>query len=341
MTATASSPRAQAQSLAVHRRHLLAGAAAGLLAAGGVRAADPFPAKPIRVVVPFAPGNTFDVALRQVSEELVKAGGQPFVIDNKPGASGLIAAQIVATAPPDGYTVLLASLSHLAVNPYTFSKLPYDPDKSYRPITNLLGATLIMVVNAQQVPATNYKDFVAWAKGRPGKVSFASFSAGNTSHFAGVILNKAAGLDMVHVPYNGTPPAVQSVLAGDTQVAFVPLPAAKQHIESGKLRAIATTGATPPALMPSIPTFRSLGVPELEIYLWGALLVPAGTPDDVLRTLNRQIVAALGTRPVREKFASMDFEPMPSTPEEFTQYLRKEQARWSEAVKLSGFKASE
>ncbi len=324
------------------RRTMLASAAACAFAAtGAARAQDAFPSKPIRVVVPFAPGNTFDVALRQVSEEMVKAGGQPLVIDNKPGASGIIAAQLVANAPPDGYTILLASLSHLAVNPYTFSKLPYDPEKSYRPITNLLGATLIMVVNAQQVPSTNYRDFVSWAKGQGNKVSYASFSAGNTSHFAGVILNKAAGLDMVHVPYNGTPPAVQSVLAGNTQVAFVPLPAAKQHIEAGKLRAIATTGAAPPALMPSIPTFRSLGVPELEIYLWGALLAPAGTPDDVMRTLNRQLVGAIRTQPVRDKFASMDFEPMPSTPDEFTAYLRKEQARWSEAVKLSGFKASE
>jgi len=322
------------------RRTMLASAACAL-AAGTASAQDAFPSKPIRVVVPFAPGNTFDVALRQVSEEMVKAGGQPLVIDNKPGASGIIAAQLVANAPPDGYTILLASLSHLAVNPYTFTRLPYDPEKSYRPITNLLGATLIMVVNAQQVPSTNYRDFVTWAKGQGNKVSYASFSAGNTSHFAGVILNKAAGLDMVHVPYNGTPPAVQSVLAGNTQVAFVPLPAAKQHIEAGKLRAIATTGAASPALMPSIPTFRSLGVPELEIYLWGALLAPAGTPDDVMRTLNRQLTGAIRTQPVRDKFASMDFEPMPSTPEEFSAYLRKEQVRWSEAVKLSGFKASE
>lgn len=323
------------------RRTLMASAIASSLAGVGLAHADNFPTRPIRVVVPFAPGNTFDIALRQVSEELVKAGGQPLVIDNKPGGSGIIAAQLVANAPPDGYTILLASLSHLAVNPYTFSKLPYDPEKSYRPITNLLGATLIMVVNAQQVPATNFKDFVTWAKTQPGKLSFASFSAGNTSHFTGVILNKAAGLDMVHIPYNGTPPAVQSVLAGNTQVAFVPLPAAKQHIESGKLRALATTGGTAPAQMPSIPTFRALGYPELEIYLWGALLAPAGTPDDVMRTLNQQLVKALGTQSVRDKFASMDFEPMPSTPEEFTQYLRKEQKRWSEAVKLSGFKAAE
>lgn len=324
------------------RRTLLSAALASTaLAATGLARADAFPSKPIRVVVPFAPGNTFDVALRQMSEEMVKAGGQPLVIDNKPGASGIIAAQAVATAVPDGYTILLASLSHLAVNPYTFSKLPYDPEKSYRPISNLLGATLLMVVNAQQVPATSFKDFTAWAKTRPGKVAYASFSAGNTSHFAGVILNKAAGLDMVHVPYNGTPPAVQSVLAGDTQVAFVPLPAVKQHIEAGRLRALATTGGKRPPLAPEVPTFVELGLPELEIYLWGALLAPAGTPDEVMRTLNRSVVQALGTASVREKFASMDFEPLPGTPEEFTQYLRKEQKRWSEAVRLSGFKASE
>lgn len=326
------------------RRLLAAGTLAPLAAAiaglGTARAADAFPNKPIRIVVPFAPGNTFDVALRSVSDELVRNGGQPLVIDNKPGASGIIAAQTVATAPPDGYTVLLASLSHLAVNPHTFSRLPYDPEKSFRPITNLLAATLVMAIPAS-VPAQTLPEFIAWARGNAGKVSFASFSAGNSSHFAGVILNKLAGLDMVHVPYNGTPPAVQSLLAGQTQLAFVPLPAVKQHADAGKLRILATTGGQPPALMPGLPTMRALGYPDLEIYLWGALLLPAGASDDVVRTLNRQFVAALQSRAVREKFASMDFEPVPGTPEEFSAYLRRESQRWGEAVRLSGFKASE
>ncbi|MGE0796829.1 MAG: Bug family tripartite tricarboxylate transporter substrate binding protein [Lautropia sp.] len=303
--------------------------------------ADDFPTRAIRVVVPFAAGNTFDVALRQMSEEIVKAGGKPLVIDNKPGASGIIAAQTVATAAPDGYTILLASLSHLAVNPFTFSKLPYDVERDYRPISGLLGATLLMVVNAEQVPATRYADFVTWAKARPGKVFYASFSAGNTSHFAGVILNKAAGLEMVHVPYSGTPPAVQSVLAGDTQVAFVPRAAVRQHIETGRLRALATTSSARIAQLPDVPTFRELGQPELEILLWSALLAPAATPDDVVQRLNRIVVDALGTQPVREKFASMEFDPLPSTPEAFTRQLHAEQKRWSEAVRLSGFKASE
>lgn len=317
---------------------VMAVAAWGML---GSAFADSFPSRPIRVVVPFAAGNTFDVALRQMSEEMVKAGSQPLIIDNKPGASGIIAMQSVATAEPDGYTILVASLSHLAVNPYTFSRLPYDPEQSFRPISGLLGATLVMVVNAEQVPATSLDDFVTWAKERPGQVSYASFSAGNTSHFAGVILNRETGLDMLHVPYSGTPPAVLSVLAGDTQVAFAPLPAVEQHIKSGRLRALATSGAKRPERMPEIPTFRELGQPELEMYLWSVLLAPAGTPDDVMNKLHEIVVQALATPSVKEKFASMDFEPMPSTSEEFTAYLRKEQKRWSEAVRLSGFKASE
>lgn len=325
------------------RRALMTAALAATVVSGtgAAWAADTFPSRPIRVIVPFAPGNTFDVALRQMSEEMVKAGGQPLIIDNKPGASGIIAMQAGANARPDGYTILLASLSHLAVNPYTFTDLPYDPDKDFRPISGLLGATLVMFVNAEQVPAKNFADFVKWAKARPGKVSFASFSAGNTSHFAGVMVNKETGLDMLHVPYSGTPPAVQSVMAGDTQVAFAPLPAIQQHIESGRLRALAASGSTRPALMPDIPTFRELGHPELEMYLWGALLAPAGTPDDIVAKLNQIVVQSLATKSVKDKFASMDFEPMPSTPQEFTDYLHKEQKRWSETVKLSGFKAAQ
>lgn len=315
-------------------------AAAAMVTAGPV-VADDFPSRPIRVVVPFAAGNTFDVALRQMSEEMVKAGSQPLIIDNKPGGSGLIALQAVATAEPDGYTIGVASLSHLAVNPYTFSRLPYDPEKSFRVISGLLGTTMLMVVNTEKVPATTFPEFVAWAKERPGQVSYASFSAGNTSHFAGVILNREAGLDMLHVPYNGTPPAVLSVLAGDTQVAFTPVAAVEQHIKSGRLRALATTGATRVPRLADVPTFRELGRPGLEISLWSALLAPAGTPDKVMDKLNEIVVNALATQSVKDKFASMDFEPMPSTSEEFMQLLRKEQPRWAEAVRLSGFKASE
>lgn len=180
-------------------------ACAGLGAALGLHA-QTYPDRPVRVVVPFAAGNTLDTALRQLGEEFKKDTGQQIIVDAKPGGSGIIAAQTVMQAPPDGYTLLLSNTSMLTINPYTFSKLPYDTEKSFKHVTGFVGASMVLAVNAAQVPANNLKEFIAWVKTQPGKVSYASFTAGNSSHFAGVILNQRAGLDMVHVPFNGTPP---------------------------------------------------------------------------------------------------------------------------------------
>ena len=184
--------------------------------------AQNFPERPVKVVVPFAAGNTLDNALRQVAEEFKKNTGQAIVVENRPGGSGIIAAQAVMQAPPDGYTLLLSNTSMLTINPHTFAKLPYDAEKTFRPITNFLGTSMVMAVNAS-VPANNVKEFVAYAKANPGKVSFASFTAGNSSHFAGVILNQRTGMEMIHVPFNGTPPAVQNLVGGQVTAAFLPL----------------------------------------------------------------------------------------------------------------------
>ena len=195
--------------------------------------AQTYPDRPVRVVVPFAAGNTLDNALRQLGEEFKKDTGQQIIVDAKPGGSGIIAAQTVMQAPPDGYTLLLSNTSMLTINPYTFNKLPYDPEKSFKHVTGFLGASMVLAVNAAQVPANNLKEFVAWVKTQPGKVSYASFTAGNSSHFSGVILNQRAGLDMVHVPFNGTPPAVQNLVGGQVQAAFLPMLSVKPHVDSG------------------------------------------------------------------------------------------------------------
>lgn len=304
------------------------------------RAQAAFPDRPMRIVVPFAPGNTLDAALRQVAEVIKNNTGQPLLIDNKPGGSGIIAAQAVMQAPPDGYTMLLGNTSMLTINPHTFSKLPYDPDKSFKPVTNFLGAAMVMAVNAN-VPATNVKEFIAWAKTRPGKVSFASFTAGNSSHFAGVIMNQRAGIDMVHVPFNGTPPAVTNLLGGQVDAAFLPLLAVKPQLDAGKVKVLAVTSPQRSALMPNVATFREQGFPDLEIYIWAAVLAPAGTPDPVVARLNAEFVKAMRSSEIREKWRQMDFEPLPSTPEEFTKFSQLDSRRWAEAVKISGFKAAE
>jgi tripartite-type tricarboxylate transporter receptor subunit TctC len=327
----------------MQRRQALTSLAAAsmALALPTARAQAPaFPDKPVRIVVPFAPGNTLDAALRQVAEVFKVNTGQPLLVDNKPGGSGIIAAQNVMAAAPDGYTLLLTNTSMLTINPHTFSKLPYDPEKSFKPVTNFLGSAMVMAVNAN-VPANNVKEFVAWAKANPTKVSYASFTAGNSSHFAGVILNQRAGINMIHVPFNGTPPAVQNLVGGQVDAAFLPLLAVKPHLDSGKVKVLAVTSPQRSALMPNVATFREQGYPDLDIYIWAAIAAPAGTPDAVIARLNTEFVKALKSQEIKDKWKVMDFEPLPSTPEEFSKFAAADSKRWAEAVKISGFKASE
>ena len=325
----------------ITRRDILqALGAASLAAALPAAQAQSFPDKPVRIIVPFAAGNTLDTALRQVAEEFKKNTGQPLVVENKPGGSGIIAAQSVMAAPADGYTLLLANTSMLTINPHTFAKLPYDAEKTFRPITNFLGTSMVMAVNAS-VPANNVKEFVAYAKANPGKVSFASFTAGNSSHFAGVILNQRAGIEMIHVPFNGTPPAVQNLVGGQVNAAFLPLLAVKPHMDSGKVKVLAVTSPQRSLLMPNVATFREQGFPDLDIYIWAAVVAAAATPDAAVARLNAEFVKALRSTEIKEKWRVADFETLPSTPEEFSKFAQADSKRWAEAVKISGFKASE
>lgn len=318
-------------------------AATALLAATALPVlAQTFPERPVRVVVPFAPGNTLDASLRQVAEEFRKNTGQPLLIDNKPGGGGTIAAMAVAHAPADGYTLLLSNTSMLAINPHTFAKLPYDPDKSFKPVTGFLGASLVLAVNATHVPADTLKEFIAWAKTKPqGGVSYASFTAGNSSHFAGVILNKRAGIDMVHVPYNGTPPAVQNLVGGQVHAAFLPLLAVKPQVDAGKVKVLAVSTPKRSPLMPGVPTFTEEGFGDMEIYIWSGLSAPAGTPDAVIARLNTEINKALNSPEIQQKWRAIDFEPLPMTPTQYRDFVHADSRRWADAVKISGFKASE
>jgi tripartite-type tricarboxylate transporter receptor subunit TctC len=323
------------------RQYLWATAAACLMAIAPQAMAQNFPDRPIKVVVPFAAGNTLDNALRQVAEEFKKNTGQPIVVDNKPGGSGIIAAQNVMQAPPDGYTLLLSNTSMLTINPYTFAKLPYDAEKSFKPVTGFLGASLVLAVNASTVPANNVKEFVAWAKTQSNGVSYASFTAGNSSHFAGVIMNQRTGLNMVHVPFNGTPPAVQNLVGGQVHAAFLPLMAVKPHVESGKVKVLAVTSPQRSPLMPQVGTFTEQGLPDLEIYIWSGLSAPAGTPDAVIGKLQAEFAKVLKSQIIIDKWRAIDFEPLPFTAAEFLTFTRNDAKRWQEAVKISGFKASE
>ncbi|HYF16550.1 MAG TPA: tripartite tricarboxylate transporter substrate-binding protein, partial [Ramlibacter sp.] len=229
----------------------------------------------------------------------------------------------------------------LAINPHTFSKLPYDPDKSFKPVSGFLGSSLVMAVNAEKVAANNLQDFVGWARTVPGGVSYASFTAGNSSHFAGVILNQKANLNMVHVPFNGTPPAVQSLLAGNVQAAFLPLLAVKPHVDAGKVKVLAISTPKRSELLPNVPTFTEQGFPDMEIYIWAGLSAPANTPDAAISRLQAEFAKALNSPEIRQKWAAIDFQPLPMSPAEFRTFVQTDSRRWAEAVRISGFKATE
>jgi len=326
----------------MQRRHLLKTFAATPLALAlpAAHAQQAFPERPVRVVVPFAAGNTLDTSLRQVGELFKQTTGQPLLVDAKPGGSGIVAAQAVKNAAPDGYTLLLCNTSMYTINPHTFTSLPYDPDKDFKPVGGFLGAAMVMAVNTN-VPANTLAEFIAWAKARPGKVSFASFTAGNSSHFAGVILNQRAGIDMLHVPFNGTPPAVTALLSDTVNAAFVPLMAVKAHVESGKLKVLAVTTPTRSSLMPNLPTFREQGFPDMDIYIWSGLAAPANTPDALITRINAEFNKVLSTNEIKEKWLAVGFEPILFSPAEFQGFYRAESKRWAEAVRISGFKATQ
>ena len=314
--------------------------AACALCAGATASAQEFPSRPIRVITPFAAGNTLDQALRIVSERIKESGGQPLVIENKAGGAGFIAAQAGAQAAPDGYTLLLAGAGMMVINPHTFTKLPYDPEKSYKPVTNFLGSALVLAAHPS-LPANTLAELVAHARANPGKVTFASLTAGNSSHFAGVLFNHRAGIDMLHIPFNGTPPAVQNLVGGQVNTAYLPLLAVKQQVDAGRVKVLAVTSEKRSPLLPNVPTFEESGYPDLSLYTWAALLAPAGTPDALVQKLNAELTRALRSDEVREKFRAMDFVPLPSSPEEFTAYMRRDSKRWQEAVRISGFKSAE
>ncbi len=327
------------------RRLLTLPAALAALASSPLRAqpradAGDFPARPVRVVVPFAAGNTLDVALRQAGEEFRKNTGQAVIVDARPGGGGLIAAQVVMQAPPDGYTLLLSNSTIIAINPHTYTKLPYDPEKSFRPVTGFLGASLVLAVPAA-LDVGSVAQFLEWAKAHPAQANFASFTAGNSSHFAGVILSQRSGVPLVHVPFNGTPAAVTALLGGQVNAAILPLLAVKPHVESGKVRVLAVSSPARSPLLPHVPTFREAGYPDLEIYIWAGISAPAGTPDAVVARLNEEFAKVLRSQEIRDRWRAQDFEPLPFTPDEFRDYARADSQRWAEAVRISGFRVSE
>ena len=320
-----------------------AGVAAGLvvalttLVAPQPASAQAYPTKPVRMVVPFPPGGSLDIAGRLIAQKLSEAWGQTVVVENKPGAGGNIGADLVAKSPPDGYTILLGALSTHAVNPSLYKTMPYDAAKDFAPITLIAVTPNVLVVNASS-PVNNVKEFIAYAKANPGKLSFGSGSNGSAGHLAGELFKVETGTDAVHIPFKGGAPATQALLAGDTQFMFDNLANAMAQVKAGKLKALAVTTAKRSPLVPDLPTMAEAGLPGFDISTWYGFFAPAGTPPAIVAKWNADVTKILNSPDVRAKIVADGAEPSPNTPEQFAQMIAAELAKYAKIVKASGAK---
>jgi tripartite-type tricarboxylate transporter receptor subunit TctC len=303
-----------------------------LFAAGPVAAADPYPTKPIRIIVPFPPGGPADALARTVGDRLAQSMGQSVVIDNRPGAGGNIGMELGAKAAPDGHTLILAPAGNLTVNPSLYRNVPYDVGRDFAPVTVIAAVPNVLVVNPQ-LPASNLGELIAYAKANPGKLNYSSPGPGSGAHLAGELLRSSAGIDIMHVPYNGIAPAVTAVVSGDVQIMFAGSPSALPQAASGKLRAIAVASAKRIAAAPSIPTMDESGLPGFDVTSWYSIVAPAGTPPAVVDRLQKEIARALDNAEVKAKLAALGAEPVGNSPAEFAAMIKVEAAKWGKIVK--------
>lgn len=319
------------------RNAVRVGLAALLLTAGLPVSAQTFPAKPSRLVVPFPPGGPLDVIGRLIAQRLGDRWGQNVVVENKPGAGGNIGADFVAKAVPDGYTVVMGALSTHAVNPSLYSKMPYDAQRDFAPITRVAITPNVLVVNPS-LPVNSVKELIAYAKAHPGQLSFGSGSTGSAGHLAGELFKVDAGIDMVHVPYKGAAPAMQALLAGDTQLMFDNLANAMAQVKAGTLRALAVTTAERSKLAPELPTMAEAGVTGFDISTWFGLFAPAGTPTEIIGKWNADVVRILDSPEMRERLIAQGAEAAPDSPADFARFVASELAKYARIVKASGAK---
>lgn len=297
------------------------------------QAADPpWPTRPVRWVVPFPPGGAMDSIARTLGEKATKALGQPFVIENKPGAGGNIGTELVARSAPDGQTILITSIG-MATNPSLYSKLNYDPQRDLAPVSLLAIVPNVLVTNDTQPGVKTVRDVIEAARRAPGKLTYASAGNGTSIHLAGELFTAMAGIDMVHIPYRGSGPAVTDMLAGQVNYMFDSITSAGPHIRSGRLRAIAVTTATRSKSLPDVPTIAESGLPGYEVAPWFAVFAPAGTPQAVIDRLNATLREAMQEPDVVSKFQSIGAEPIGSSPQALAEHLRKETALWSKLIR--------
>jgi tripartite-type tricarboxylate transporter receptor subunit TctC len=304
-----------------------------LLAAGLAAQARGYPDKPVRLVVPYAAGGSTDVIARALGQKLSEIWGQPVVIDNRPGASTIIATEIVAKSAPDGYTLLVTTTSFTIV-PSLTRALPYDAQKDFEPITLINTTPLVLVVNPG-VPANSVKELIALAKARPGALNFGSAGSGGSNHLAGELFNAMAGVKMVHVPYKGNAPALNDLVGGHVDVVFNGLTSAIPLIKAGKLRPLAVTSPTRAGALPEIPTLDETGLKGFQAVAWNGLSAPARTPKEVIDRINSDVLKVIRSPGLAERLKTEGADPVGNSPEQFAAFLREETAKWSKVIKFA------
>ncbi len=313
----------------------------GLLLAGGLlasstptRAADPWPTRPLKMLVAFPPGGGADVSARLVMQRLGDLLGQPVVIENRVGANGAIGAEAVVRAPADGHTLLFGSSANITINPHLM-RLAYDPMKDLSPVAMVAFSPLLLFVNPTLLPVSNVRELVDYARARPDQVNYASGGNGSQGHLAAELLNLLAGTRMVHVPYKGGPPAVNDVLAGQIGVSFAAAPAVLPYTRAGRLRGLATTGAARSAFAPEIPTIAESGYPDFDVVIWNGVFAPAAMPAALVARLHAEITRVLGMPDIREALLRSGAEPMPLSQDALGRYLRTDYERWAKVIRLA------
>jgi tripartite-type tricarboxylate transporter receptor subunit TctC len=300
------------------------------------QAASQYPNKPIRFVAPIPAGGSTDVLTRDVARRLQERWGQPTVVENKPGGAGSIGSAVVARAPADGYTLLLVNSGH-AINGHVYAKLPFDPIKDFVAVVHLTSMPMGIFVHPS-VPAKNLAEFMALARAKPGSLSFATSGNGGAGHLGGESFKLATGIDMIHVPYRGSAPAIADVVAGQVPVSFADVPLASSHVKSGALRPIALASPRRSSVLPDMPTMAEAGVPGQEFSVWVGFVAPAGTPKDIVDKLNREIVAIMREPAMLARQAELGFEVVASTPEAFAQTIKSDYERFGAIVRKANIK---
>jgi tripartite-type tricarboxylate transporter receptor subunit TctC len=299
--------------------------------------AQTYPAKPVRIVVPFPPGGATDILARDVAQKLTEAWGQQVIVDNRPGAGGNIGSELVAKSAPDGYTLEMGTVGTHAINASLYAKMSYDHVKDFAPIILVAAVPNVLEVNPA-VPVNSVAELIAYAKANPGKLNFASSGSGTSIHLSGELFKVMAGVDMTHVPYKGSAPALQDLLGGQVQLMFDNLPPSLPHIKAGKLRALAVTTAARAPALPDVPTVAEAGLPGFEASSWFGLLAPAGTPREIVAKLNGEVAKWLATPEAKEKLSKQGANAAGGTPEDFAKHIAAETEKWAKVVRASGAK---